>query len=147
VLAGRWLVFDTTVYIAAIRGGLDSTAAHALEAGRTRTYLASVVSAELRAGATVEIARRAVQDLTVWSHRVGRVVTPTAASWERAGDVLGRLRRNEPALRSKATILWNDLLIALSARQIGATVVTENLGDFELLRRHVRFDFAALSVR
>ena len=141
----RWLVFDTTVYIAAIRGGLGSTAARALEAWRTRTYLASVVSAELRAGATVEVARRAVHDLTIWSHRVERVVTPTTASWERAGDVLGQLRRREPALRSRLASLWNDLLIALSARQVGGVVVTDNLRDFELLRRYVHFDLASVS--
>ncbi|MBM3219152.1 MAG: type II toxin-antitoxin system VapC family toxin [Candidatus Rokubacteria bacterium] len=143
----RWLVFDTTIYIAAIRGGLESAAARALTAGRARTYLSSVVSAELRAGATAEIARRAVHELTIWSHRVGRVVTPTAASWERAGDVLGRMRRREPALRSKTASLWNDVLIALCARQVGASVVTENLDDFELLRRYVRFDLAQLPSR
>lgn len=117
-------------------------------AGRwSKTYLASVVSAELRAGATADIARRAVQELTLWSHRVDRVVTPTAASWDRAGDVLGRLRQREPGFRSKIVYLWNDLLIALCARQIGATVVTENLRDFELLRRYVSFDLAPVSIR
>lgn len=36
--------------------------------------------------------------------------------------------------------LWNDALIALSARQIGATVVTRNVRDFALLRRYARFE-------
>jgi len=40
----------------------------------------------------------------------------------------------------KIARLWNDALIALSARQIGASVVTGNVGHFELLRRFVRFD-------
>lgn len=44
-----------------------------------------------------------------------------------------------PSTRPAAR-LWNDTLIALSARQIGASVVTGNVGDFELLRRFVRFD-------
>ena len=34
---------------------------------------------------------------------------------------------------------WNDLLIALCARQVGATLVTQDAQDVELLRRYVRF--------
>jgi predicted nucleic acid-binding protein len=52
--------------------------------------------------------------------------------------------RREPHVRSKVALLWNDALIVLSARQIGATLVTTNLRDFELLRRHVRFDLEPL---
>lgn len=143
--ASRWLVFDTSIYIAAIRGGPASGPARALRDERPRTYLAAVVSAELRAGATDETGRRLVHDYTLWSHRVGRVVTPTAPSWERAGDVLARLRVRQPDVRSKVPALWRDLLIALSARQVGATVVAENVQDFELLRRYVRFDLAPLT--
>ena len=40
-------------------------------------------------------------------------------------------------------MLWNDALIALSARQVGATVVTRNVGDFALLRRYARFEYEA----
>jgi predicted nucleic acid-binding protein len=43
-------------------------------------------------------------------------------------------------VRTKLPGLWNDALIALSARQIGATVVTENLRHFALLRRYARFE-------
>lgn len=141
---GRWLVFDTSVYITAIRAGVDSPAFAALADGLPRTYLASVVSAELRAGATTEAARRTVHEFTRWADRVGRVLTPTAGTWERAGDLLGRLRRREPHSRSRVPLLWNDALIALSARQIGATLVTSNLRDFELLRRHLRFELEPL---
>jgi predicted nucleic acid-binding protein len=72
--------------------------------------------------------------------RLGRIVTPDARSWSLAGDVLGEIRQREPALRAKIASLWNDALIALSARQIGASIVTDNTRDFELLRRSVRFD-------
>lgn len=136
---GRWLVFDTSVYIAAIRSGLASPESRLLHDHLPHTYLASVVAAELRAGATNEEARRAVHEFTRWADRVGRVATPSAGDWERAGDVLARIRATEPPLRSKVTTLWNDLLIALSARQVGATLVTSNAGDFELLRRYLRF--------
>jgi predicted nucleic acid-binding protein len=136
----RWLVFDTSVYIAAILSGPSSPTLLMLQDDLPHTYLASVVAAELRAGSTTESARRAVHEFIGWADRVGRVVTPGASDWERAGDVLGRIRRIEPRLRSKVPTLWNDVLIALSARQIGATLVTRNVEDFELLRRYVRFE-------
>ncbi|MGH7332060.1 MAG: hypothetical protein ACREKS_04780 [Candidatus Rokuibacteriota bacterium] len=50
------------------------------------------------------------------------------------------MRRREPGLRARIASLWNDALIALSARQIGASIITDNVRDFELLRRSVRFD-------
>lgn len=35
----------------------------------------------------------------------------------------------------------NDLLIAATARELGAMIVTRNLGDFELIRRVVPIQF------
>ncbi len=139
------LVFDTSVYIAAIRGGLFSPASRTLQDKLPRTYLSSVVAAELLAGATNQEGRRAVAYFIRRAHRVARVVTPDAGSWERAGEHLGEIRRREPHLRSKIPTLWNDLLIALSGRQMGAMVVTQNARDFELLRRYLRFDLHILS--
>jgi predicted nucleic acid-binding protein len=138
------MVFDSSVYIAAIRGGLFSPAFRMLQETLPRSYLASVVSAELLAGATNQAAKQAVLDFIRRAHRVRRVVTPDAGAWEHAGEILGALRQREPDLRSKITSLWNDLLIALSARQVGATVMTQNARDFELLRRYLRFSLQIL---
>ena len=138
--AGRWVVFDTNAYVAALREGVNGPAFARLRERAPRTFLASVVSAELRAGATDRTGRLAVHELVDQFDRRGRVVTPDARSWNLAGDVLGDLRRCEPGLRDKIASLWNDALIALSARQIGASIVTDNMSDFELLRRSVRFD-------
>ena len=138
--AGRWVVFDTNVYVAAIREGVDGPAFPRISERAPRTFLASVVSAELRAGATDQTGRLAVRELVDQFDRLGRVVTPDARAWNLAGDVLGDIRRREPGLRAKILSLWNDALIALSARQIGAVIVTDNVRDFELLRRSVRFD-------
>jgi predicted nucleic acid-binding protein len=142
---GKRLVFDTSVYIDAIQGGVFSPAYRVLQEGLPRTHLASVVAAELLAGATNRAARRAVVEFVRWAHRVRRVVTPDAGSWERAGEHLGDIRRKEPHLRSKIPTLWNDLLIALCGRQVGAMVVTNNARDFHLLRRYLRFDLHILS--
>ncbi len=139
------LVFDTTVYIAAIHGGVFSPAYRTLQDKLPRTHFASVVCAELLAGATHRAARRAVLDFVRQAHKVRRIVTPTASDWQRAGEHLGEIRRKEPDVRSKIPTLWNDLLIALCARQVGATVVTHNAHDFNLLRRYLRFDLHVLA--
>ncbi len=139
------LVFDTSVYLAAIQGGLFSPAHRILQEKLPRTFLSSVVSAELLAGATNRAAKRAVRDFTRKAHGVRRVVAPDAGAWERAGELLGDIQVREPHFRSKIPRLWNDLLIALCARQVGAMVVTQNARDFELLRRYFRFDLHILS--
>jgi predicted nucleic acid-binding protein len=137
---GKWVLFDTNVYVAALRQGVSGAAFARIRESAPRTFLASVVSAELRAGAADQTGRSVVLELTDRFDRLGRIVTPGARSWSVAGDVLGDIRRREPGMRDKIAKLWNDALIALSARQIGASVVTGNMGDFELLRRFVRFD-------
>ncbi|MBI3637154.1 MAG: PIN domain-containing protein [Candidatus Rokubacteria bacterium] len=139
----KWVVFDTNVYVAALREGLDGASFGRLAQAAPRTVLSSVVSAELRAGALDEAGRLVVTELVERFERLGRVVVPTAASWNDIGDVLSRIARHEAALRTKVRALWNDGLIAMSARQIGATVVTGNLRDFRLLRRYVRFELQA----
>jgi predicted nucleic acid-binding protein len=136
-------VFDTNVYVAALREGLAGASFARLVEAAPRTFLSSVVSAELRAGALDDAGRKAVVDLVRRFERLRRVVVPTAGSWNDAGDVLARIARREPGFRTKVRGLWNDALIALSARQIGATLVTENVRDFGLLRRYVRFQLDA----
>jgi predicted nucleic acid-binding protein len=136
----RRVVFDTNVYVAALREGVSGPSFGRLEEAAPRTFLAAVVSAELRAGALDDAGRKVVVELVRRFHRLGRVVVPTAGSWDDAGDLLARIARREPGLRTKVRSLWNDVLIALSARQIGARVVTENLRDFRLLNRYVRFE-------
>ncbi|MBI2526789.1 MAG: hypothetical protein HYY95_09625 [Candidatus Rokubacteria bacterium] len=49
--------------------------------------------------------------------------------------------RRQRQRRDRLSTIWNHALIALSARQIGATAVTQDVGDFALLRRYARFDF------
>jgi predicted nucleic acid-binding protein len=137
--SARPVVFDTTIYIEAIRGGAECGPARLLRSRLPQTYLASVVAAELRAGAVTAAARRSVTSLVAASQRVGRLVTPTFVSWSRAGEVLAAIRNREPEHASKLPRLWPDLLIAVSARQIGAVAVTENREDFALLRRHLVF--------
>jgi predicted nucleic acid-binding protein len=63
----------------------------------------------------------------------GRLVSSPLPVFERAGSLLRRLKLAGPEVRSAAFV--NDVLIALSARSIGAAVVTSNVRDFEAIRR------------
>ena len=57
-----------------------------------------------------------------------------------AAEVLGAIGRREHYEGGKIRDLAFDVLIALSARGIGATVITSNVVDFRAIRRHMRFD-------
>ena len=62
---------------------------------------------------------------------------PTEADWWRAGLLireLGATRHWDP---HKRMAFQNDVLIALTARRHGATIVTANRSDFEILGREL----------
>ena len=73
------MVFDTNIYVAALREGLGGPSFGRLEEAAPRTFLASVVSAELRAGAVDDVGRRTVIDLVKRFERLGRVSRTTAS--------------------------------------------------------------------
>ena len=132
----RGIVFDTSVYIAVLRDMAFATDFRARYARDVpRTYFSSVVMQELVAGARSFSHRRQAALLYGPFERVGRVVTPTHRVWKDAGSVLARASDSLPGFRSKlAGGFMNDVLIALSARAIGAAVVTRNAEDFQMIR-------------
>ncbi len=77
--------------------------------------------------------------------RSGRILVPTASVYEEAGEVLRRLQAEMGYGVSGASSLVNDVLIALSARSIGATVITQNRGDFEAIQTTSPFKLAIVS--
>ena len=63
---------------------------------------------------------------------------PTASDWWEAGGLIRTLGDAHEWDRSKRRDFQNDALIALTARARGATVVTANRADFELLGQTLR---------
>lgn len=127
----RWALIDTGVYIGHWEHGrYDDLLA---DVGRTFVVRQSVVVlSELRRGARTAAARRLVERLartaTAWW-------TPLDDDWWDAGQMIqaiGDARRWDTAKRRD---FQNDVLIALTARRHGATVVTTNGADFEVLGR------------
>jgi predicted nucleic acid-binding protein len=68
-----------------------------------------------------------------------QILTPTEAHWIQAADLLNTMRKGEHYDRHKLQELAFDVLIALNARSIGATVITCNESDFRAIRRHLPF--------
>ena len=135
----RKVIFDTNIYINAIQGGSRSREHGLLVDSLPFTYLSSVVSAELYAGAMDPLGMKLVQQFVFRSEQVGRVVTPSHGAWNEAGRILAKIGSQEPAYKSKLPALFNDILVALSALQLGATVYTRDEEDFGLIRRYKRF--------
>jgi predicted nucleic acid-binding protein len=102
-------------------------------------YLSAVVFMELRAGAHTKQAVKAVYDLYGHFRRLERLVIPSAADYERAGDILARLQTAKGYTIKKSASITNDCLIAASARSIGATLYSQNRKDFEAIRELMDF--------
>jgi predicted nucleic acid-binding protein len=130
-----WAILDTSIYIGHWERGLY---ADVLDAVR-RTFVVrqcSVVLSELRRGARTREARRLVDSL----HRLAHIQwVPTTADWWEAGRLIRDIGDDQDRDRTKRRDFQNDALIGLTARHHGATVVTANRRDFELLAQALRF--------
>jgi len=105
------------------------------------TFFSSVVAQELIVGCTDDLAVRRVQNFFRPFERVRRIINPTYEDWKAAGFTAVRIVRKRPDLKSKKIALINDILIALSCRRIGATLITLNSQDFEVIRGFIQFRF------
>jgi predicted nucleic acid-binding protein len=137
----RRIVVDTNVYIDWINQGRHEDV---LFDRRTVKYLSAVVMMELRAGAFSPRDVRLLVKLERAFDKAGRVLTPTARVFAQAGETLKRMQA-ELSYNVKAShSIANDVLIALSARSIGAAVATRNVRDYRAIQA-VR-PFALLTV-
>ena len=133
-------LLDTNVYVEAVRS----------DAARQRfgatffrllptTFLSAVVAYELYVNARDRFSRRLVREFIGPMERAARVVTPTFDDWVKAAEIVAVIEERHRQWRSKLPALLNDILIALSARRIGATLFTYNKDDFLLIRSHQSF--------
>jgi predicted nucleic acid-binding protein len=134
--AERKYVLDTSLFIRAFRDPEANTALqrfHQLFA--PFEYLSAVVAQELRAGARTTAARRKLERHVLELYiRRGRMITPSAQAWSDSGDLLGALARVSKGF-------GNDVLLALSCREAGVVLVTENARDFARIAHVVPFSF------
>ena len=127
----RRLVIDTNVYIDWLNKGRHEDVLFQRDAVK---YLSAVVLMELRAGAFRPADRRVLDRLQGTFERAGRVLAPTRMVFVEAGDTLRRLHAQGYDSLAGHSIV-GDVLIALSARSIGATVVTRNARDYRAIAK------------
>ena len=127
-------IIDTGVYVSHWEGALDD---QALATVRKRFIVrqSCVVLSELRRGARTPQARRLVEELR---HLTKIHWTPDTADWWKAGVLIQRIGDAHDWDRRKRQEFQNDALIALTARRYGATIITTNRIDFELLAKELK---------
>jgi predicted nucleic acid-binding protein len=139
----RKYTLDTQLFIHAFR---DAGANAGLQAFHTVfapfEYLAAIVVQELRAGATPAQAERLEAHVFMPFERRGRVLTPSYGAWKQTGAILARLAEAEGLeLRAVSRGFVNDVLLAVTCREAGVTLVTENARDFARIGRVLPFEF------
>lgn len=139
----RKYLLDTNLYIDATTDGADRAALQGFLASHTPfVYLSAIVAQELRAGIAAADAPAFERAVTLPFVRRGRVLAPSATAWMESGAVLSALVEREGLVLATVTKSFaNDVLLALTCREHGATLVTRNRRDFARLRRHVAFEF------
>jgi predicted nucleic acid-binding protein len=126
------MLFDTSIYITALRIGNDAALGLRRIAGGAAVWLSSVVLEELYAGVSLRD-RHIVERLERDFHRARRIVVPNLTDWTQTGTVLARLAARYDYEQIGKGRLTNDALIAMSAGRLGITVITANARDFEKL--------------
>jgi predicted nucleic acid-binding protein len=124
-----WAILDTSIYIGHWQSGRYESELDAVRSGFIVRHSAVVLS-ELRRGARTREAGKQVERLFAEA----RVCwTPTLQDWWETGRLIRVFGDAHSWNTAKRRDFQNDALIALTARRHGATVVTANHRDFDLL--------------
>lgn len=134
------LLYDTTVYIDILQDRFPRDAERALRA--CDSWHSTVGKAELAAplgslnpkhsatGRAIKVLKEAIERIP--AHKT---IAPDPETWLNAGilcGLLARLQNYDPSSRMRAL---HDALVFSSARKYGLTVLTRNIGDFDLLQQ------------
>ncbi len=138
-------LFDTSLYIAALRRGNDATVSLRRLAADAPLWLSSVVLEELYAGAG-DRERRVVERLERDFDRVKRILVPNLSDWPQVGRVLARLAEKYDYEQIGQGRLTNDALIAMSAGRLGIRVLTANERDYRRLAEFRAFRWEMISL-
>jgi predicted nucleic acid-binding protein len=136
-------VLDTNIFIRAARDAEWRVQLERFHAAFAPfELLSAIVVQELRAGIHGKLATTVDRALFEPFERRSRVITPSYAAWKSTGLVLSALivsRKVRWADVSRSFV--NDVLLALSCREAGAVLVTENVRDCKLIAAVHPFDF------
>jgi len=132
LMVNRVVIFDTSIFIGHLRTNKHADRFQNLS-GLIRN--SSVVLSELARGATNEAELDFVSALA----KNHPILTPTERNWIESGLLLHRIYGDKRFSPEKLRDLHFDVLIALTARNYGATIITSNKADFELIAHYKGF--------
>ncbi|HKW76145.1 MAG TPA: type II toxin-antitoxin system VapC family toxin [Terriglobales bacterium] len=138
-------LFDTSIYIAALRGADASVLAVRGLAAGAPLWLSAVVLEELYAGAGTR-ERHHLERLERDFDKARRIALPSLADWAGAGRLLARLAAKYHYEQIGRGRLTNDALIAVSAGRLGIRVITANERDFGRLAEFWPFQWQLSSL-
>jgi predicted nucleic acid-binding protein len=131
--AANLAILDTSVYVDNLRSGRFKQEILDL---KFVIRCSAVVLAELSRGAGSRPMRRFVDDLA----KTLRVIAPNEREWIQSGQILNRIVAAKRYDINKTRELHFDVLIALTARRIGAYLITCNVDDFTAIRETLYFN-------
>jgi predicted nucleic acid-binding protein len=141
----RRYVLDTNIFIQAASDAIWQEKLERFHAAFAPfEVLSAVVAQELLAGVKGRAAKTLHSKVLEPFERRGRVIAPSYSAWKETGNVLSTLvssgRTSWPAV-SRSFV--NDVLLAMSCRESGVVLVTENVRDFARIAAVRQFDFVA----
>lgn len=138
------VLFDSSVYINALRIGGDSALLLQRWVRESPLWLSSVVLEELYAGAALtdcKILEKLERDF----EKANRVLVPNLKDWSITGRILAAVGQTHGYEKIGKARLTNDALIATSAARTGIQVITINARDYALLAQFCPLQWQARS--
>jgi predicted nucleic acid-binding protein len=139
----RKYVLDTQLFINAFRDPMANEALQRFHrAFSPFEHLSVIVAQELRAGVKQPRDRKALErNVLRIFERANRTITPSPDAWHRSGDLLAEMAQQDGLEIGRVSKAFaNDILLALSCREAGCVLVTENDRDFSRIRRFISFE-------
>ena len=121
-------VFDTSVF---------SPYGKLIEPQISSALFPSIVFYELTATSIDESTLKKYERWRITLNKIDRVLTPTQTDWWETAKAIRRLYLKKTAPVSKLKTLQNDALIARLAVKNNGFVVTQDVDDYEIIRREM----------
>lgn len=134
------ILFDSSVYISALRRGDEAVLQTRNIAHGSPLWLSAVVLEELYAGADAK-GRKRLAGFERDFVKINRLLVPEASEWTRTGEVLARIGEKYGYEKIGRARLTNDTLIGTSVARRGIILLTINKRDFDLIAEFCRLEY------